>query len=65
MANRKRNKQTEVGGLIITKALYGSARVLKRQDNSEESTGDDFDSQIIDVTIPLNFLVNELGQLKV
>ncbi|CAO2827249.1 unnamed protein product [Amaranthus hypochondriacus] len=64
VANRKRNKQTEIGGLIITKALYGSARVLNKQDNMEKSTGDDFESQIIDVTIPLNFLVNELGQLK-
>lgn len=64
MANRKRNKQTEVGGLIITKAVYGSVKALKKQDELEGSN-DDLASQVIDVTTPLNFLVNDLGQLKV
>ncbi|XP_010695156.2 chaperone protein dnaJ 13 isoform X2 [Beta vulgaris subsp. vulgaris] len=63
VANRKRNKQTEVGGLIITKAVYGSVKALKKQDELEGSN-DDLASQVIDVTTPLNFLVNDLGQLK-
>ncbi|XP_074317433.1 chaperone protein dnaJ 13-like [Silene latifolia] len=63
VAGRKRNKQMEVGGLVITKALYGSEKALKKQDDSEEFS-DDLASQVIDVTIPLNFLVNDLGQLK-
>ncbi|KAL2901668.1 Chaperone protein dnaJ 13 [Bienertia sinuspersici] len=63
VANRKMNKQIEVGGLIITKAVYGSAKALKKQDALEVSS-DELASQVIDVTIPLNFLVNDLGQLK-
>lgn len=63
VATRKRNKQSEVGGLIIKKAVYGSAKALKKQDDLEES--DELASQIIDVTIPLNFLVSDLGELKV
>ncbi|KNA21480.1 hypothetical protein SOVF_042810 [Spinacia oleracea] len=62
VATRKRNKQSEVGGLIIKKAVYGSAKALKKQDDLEES--DELASQIIDVTIPLNFLVSDLGELK-
>ncbi|KAG8486667.1 hypothetical protein CXB51_020057 [Gossypium anomalum] len=44
MANRKRNKQQETGGLVITNAIY---------------------ENLLDVTLCLNFLVNNLGQLKV
>lgn len=63
VANRKKNKQIEVGGLIITKAVYGSAKALKKHIDLEELS-DELASQVIDVTIPLNFLVNDLGQLK-
>ncbi|KAH9619585.1 hypothetical protein KSS87_012589 [Heliosperma pusillum] len=63
VAGRKRNKQMEVGGLVITKAFYGSEKAVNKQADSEESS-DDLASQVIDVTIPLNFLVNDLGQLK-
>lgn len=63
VANRKRNKQAELGGLVITKAVYGNAKALKKRDESGESN-DDLASQVLDVTIPLNFLVNDLGQLK-
>jgi len=63
VANRKRNKQLETGGLVIMRALYGNQIVLnnlKSSSGSFESTSD-----VIDVTIPLNFLVNDSGQLKV
>lgn len=63
VANRKMSKQIEAGGLIITKAVYGSAKALKEQDALEESS-DYMASQVTDVTIPLNFLVNDFGQLK-
>lgn len=63
MANRKRNKQLETGGLVIMRALYGNQKILdnlRSNETSFEST-----SEIIDVTIPMNFLVNDSGQLKV
>uniref|UniRef100_A0A7C9DNG9 J domain-containing protein n=1 Tax=Opuntia streptacantha TaxID=393608 RepID=A0A7C9DNG9_OPUST len=63
IANRKKGKQMELGGLVITKALYGNAKALKKLEESRE-TSDDLASQVLDVTIPLNFLVNDLGQLK-
>ncbi|KAK9698786.1 hypothetical protein RND81_08G131300 [Saponaria officinalis] len=63
VAGRKRNKQMEVDGLVITKAVYGSEKALKKLLESENAS-DDLASQVIDVTIPLNFLVNDLGQLK-
>ncbi|GAB4858038.1 Chaperone protein dnaJ 13 [Ancistrocladus abbreviatus] len=63
VTNRKRNKQMEVGGLVITRAVYGNRKVLKRQD-ALENVNDDLASQFIDVTVPLNFLVNDAGQLK-
>ncbi|KAM7273451.1 hypothetical protein ACFE04_028115 [Oxalis oulophora] len=64
VANRKRNKQTETGGLVITKALYGNSKALKKENESNRDTNNELDSQIIDVTLPLNFLVNDSGQLK-
>jgi DnaJ family protein C protein 11 len=63
VANRKRNRQLETNGLVIMKALYGSNTILNNlyssSDTSFEST-----SGVIDVTTPLNFLVNDSGQLK-
>ncbi|KAF6140416.1 hypothetical protein GIB67_013185 [Kingdonia uniflora] len=67
VSNRKRNKQLEVGGLIITKAEYGNTKVFKRRNNESrrEADGDELlASQVLDVTIPLNFLVTDSGQLK-
>lgn len=63
VANRKRNKQLETGGLVVMKALYGSDTVLN---NLYSSNGTSFESTsgVIDVTTPLNFLVNDSGQLK-
>ncbi|KAM7525575.1 hypothetical protein LguiA_015477 [Lonicera macranthoides] len=63
VANRKRSKQLETDGLVITEAVYGSPIALKNKDNLEEQK-DDLASQIMDVTLPLNFLVNDSGQLK-
>lgn len=64
MANRKRSRQLEAGGLVVTKALYGSHKALKNRNQIEE-VKDEVASQIIDVTLPLNFLVSDSGQLKV
>lgn len=63
VSNRKRTRQAEAGGLVITKALYGSSKAFKRM--GEIRVADDLASEVLDVTIPLNFLVNDLGQLKV
>lgn len=64
VANRKRNKQVETDGLVVTLALYGSCKALSSQSKDTEEMGDDEASQILDVTLPLNFLVNDAGQLK-
>ncbi|XP_022758725.1 chaperone protein dnaJ 13 isoform X1 [Durio zibethinus] len=63
VANRKRNKQQETGGLVITKAIYGNRKALREGDELRE-TNDELASQVLDVTLPLNFLVNDSGQLK-
>ncbi|KAI5655706.1 hypothetical protein M9H77_32893 [Catharanthus roseus] len=63
VANRKRSRQLETGGLVVTKAVYGSPKALGSRNQPEEAT-DDNTSQIIDVTLPLNFLVNDSGQVK-
>ncbi|XVF13377.1 hypothetical protein REPUB_Repub08aG0202900 [Reevesia pubescens] len=63
VANRKRNKQQETGGLVITNAIYGNLKALKKGDELRE-TNDELTSQVLDVTLPLNFLINDLGQLK-
>lgn len=64
MASRKRSRQLETGGLVVTKALYGSRKALKNRSQTEE-VKDEVASQSIDVTLPLNFLVSESAQLKV
>lgn len=64
VANRKKIKQEEMGGLVVVQALYGSQKALLNRHKSEE-TGDGVASQIIDVTVPLNFLVTDSGKLKV
>ncbi|KAI7989389.1 Chaperone protein dnaJ 13 [Camellia lanceoleosa] len=63
VANRKKSRQQETGGLVIAKAVYGSQNALKKKDEVGE-TKDELASQVIDVTLPLNFLVNDSGQLK-
>ncbi|KAH7864502.1 hypothetical protein Vadar_030230 [Vaccinium darrowii] len=63
VAERKRIRQLETGGLVITKAVYGSQKALKKRDEGGEAK-DELASQVFDVTLPLNFLVNDSGQLK-
>ncbi|XP_022154039.1 chaperone protein dnaJ 13 [Momordica charantia] len=63
VANRKRNRQSEIGRLVITKAMYGNQKALKKRDESSEPN-DESSLSIIDVTLPLNFLVNDSGLLK-
>lgn len=63
VANRKRNKALETGGLIITKAYYGSRKAVKKLEE-EENLSDDLSLQVFDVTTPLNFLVIDSSQLK-
>jgi DnaJ homolog subfamily C member 11 len=64
VSNRKKNKQMENDGLVITKALYGNRKKI-RENNDFNEINDDVASQVLDVTVPLNFLVTEAGQLKV
>ncbi|PIN07579.1 Molecular chaperone (DnaJ superfamily) [Handroanthus impetiginosus] len=63
VANRKRTKQQEMNGLVVLKAVYGNQKALSNGRISEE-TEDEVASQIMDVTVPLNFLVNDSGNLK-
>ncbi|ONK55720.1 uncharacterized protein A4U43_C10F310 [Asparagus officinalis] len=63
VSNRKRNKQLENGGLVITRAVYGNRKAIKRVGEDRE-TEDEMASQVLDVTLPLNFLVSDSGQLK-
>ncbi|XP_073047860.1 chaperone protein dnaJ 13 [Primulina eburnea] len=63
VADRKRNKQLERDGLVVRKAFYGNRKAMFDRHKLEE-TEDEMASQIINVTVPLNFLVNDSGQLK-
>ncbi|KAG8092207.1 hypothetical protein GUJ93_ZPchr0012g20140 [Zizania palustris] len=63
VSNRKKNRQLEDDGLVITKALYGNRKRIKERGESNE-LHDDVASQVLDVTIPLNFLITDAGQLK-
>lgn len=64
VSDRKKNKQMEMDGLVITKAVYGNSRALKRRNGSDE-VNNDVASQVSDVALPLNFLVDDSGTLKV
>uniref|UniRef100_A0A1J3H1K8 Chaperone protein dnaJ 13 n=1 Tax=Noccaea caerulescens TaxID=107243 RepID=A0A1J3H1K8_NOCCA len=61
VATRKRNRQVETNGLIVTKALYGDPKAIERRHELEL---EEVDSGVIDVTVPMNFLVSDSGQLK-
>ncbi|KAL5225529.1 hypothetical protein ABZP36_012168 [Zizania latifolia] len=63
VSNRKKNRQLEDDGLVITKAMYGNRKRIKERGETNE-LHDDVASQVLDVTIPLNFLVTDAGQLK-
>ena len=64
VAIRKQNKQSEANGLVIVEAVYGNPKAVKNSNNPEENNNE-LASQMMDVTLPLNFLVNDAGQLKV
>lgn len=64
VANRKRTRQSETGGLVIVKAVYGSHEALRNHRDKLDEEKDESAHEIMDVTIPLNFLVNDSGQLK-
>lgn len=64
VANRKRTRQLETNGLVITRAWYGNRTTLSRKNESSE-THNELTSQVMDVTLPLSFLVDDSGQLKV
>ncbi|ERN00724.1 hypothetical protein AMTR_s00106p00102120 [Amborella trichopoda] len=64
VAIRKKNKQSETGGLVITKAIYGNLKASKKRSEQGGEEDDELVSQVIDVTLPLNFLVTDNGQLK-
>ncbi|CAN7137685.1 unnamed protein product [Brassica rapa subsp. narinosa] len=61
VATRKKNRQAETGGLIVTKALYGDAKAIEKR---HEHLDEEVDSGVIDVTVPMNFLVSDSGELK-
>ncbi|KAI7995431.1 Chaperone protein dnaJ 13 [Camellia lanceoleosa] len=63
VANRKRSRQLETDGLVITKAVYGSKKSLNKK-REAAAEANELASQVIDVTLPLNFLANDSGQLK-
>lgn len=56
VSNRKKNKEVEKDGLVITKAIYGNLRAARGTEEHLE-VDDDVASLILDVTLPLNFLV--------
>ncbi|RZC63790.1 hypothetical protein C5167_025563 [Papaver somniferum] len=62
VATRKTTKQLEKDGLVIIKALYGNRKAFKGSESQEVE--EEVASQILDVTLPLNFLVTDSGQLK-
>ncbi|PWA87522.1 DNAJ heat shock N-terminal domain-containing protein [Artemisia annua] len=63
VAIRKQNKQSESNGLVIVEAVYGNPKAVKNSNNPEENNNE-LASQMMDVTLPLNFLVSDAGQLK-
>lgn len=64
VSNRKKSKQLEKGGLVITNAVYGNFKEMEISGEHSEELNDEVVSQVLDVTIPLNFLVTDSGQLK-
>ncbi|CAN8316502.1 unnamed protein product [Cochlearia groenlandica] len=62
VATRKKNRQAETDGLIVTKAYYGETKAIERR--HEHGQEQEVDSGVIDVTVPMNFLVSDSGELK-
>jgi hypothetical protein len=72
-AERKRQKQAQRQGLVILEASYGDIRACQQgttssvNDNGVQPEDDDSDlpPPYLDVTIPLQFLVDDSSQLQV
>ena len=71
VAERKKQKQALRQGLVILSAVYGDLKAyergMDRTDRSEGSEDDDADlpPPYLDVGIPIQFLVDDFGQLRV
>jgi DnaJ family protein C protein 11 len=72
VAERKKQKQAQRQGLVILEASYGDIRAQEQGVDSINNSGlrpEDDDSDLpppyLDVTIPLQFLVDDSGQLQV
>jgi DnaJ family protein C protein 11 len=72
VAERKKQKQAQRQGLVILEASYGDIRAHEQGVDSINDSGlrpEDDDSDLpppyLDVTIPLQFLVDDSGQLQV
>lgn len=70
VAERKRQKQAQREGLVILSAVYGDMKAhergANRADESASSEDDDADlpPPYLDVGIPIQFLVDDFGQLR-
>ncbi|XP_024367053.1 chaperone protein dnaJ 13 [Physcomitrium patens] len=70
VAERKKQKQAKRQGLVILSATYGDIKAyergLKRVDEDASNEDDDADlpPPYLDVTIPIQFLVDDFGQLR-
>ncbi|KAK8916217.1 Chaperone protein dnaJ 13 [Platanthera zijinensis] len=64
VSNRKKNKQREKGGLVISKAVYGNLKEMGTSGELRDELNAEVVSQVLDVTVPLNFLVTDSGKLK-
>lgn len=71
MAERKKQKQAQRQGLVILAAVYGDIKAYERGtnlvDKSASTEDDDVDlpPPYLDVAIPVQFLVDDFGQLWV
>lgn len=71
VADRKKQKQAQQKGLVILAAIYGDIQAYERgtncMDKSASTEDDDADlpPPYLDVAIPIQFLINDFGQLQV
>lgn len=71
VAERKKQKQAQRQGLVILSAVYGDIKAYERgasgadKATSEEDDDADLPPPYLDVGIPIQFLVDDFGQLRV
>lgn len=71
VAERKKQKQAQRQGLVVLAAVYGDIREYELEINcvdksaSTEDNDADLPPPYLDVAIPLQFLVDDLGRLQV